>query len=140
MANEITFGNLTGKTLTYGAYQPDGSVRTAAGTALTEVAGTGYYKASDANIIAGDFVVIREGAVEVGQGQYKPEVSATGISGDITDIASDITAILEDTGTTLPSTLTTIEDKIDTLTTQQSQTYNITDETQKPPSLQITIE
>lgn len=86
MANEITFGYPTGKTLTYGAYQPSGTVRTAAGTSLTEVAGTGYYKADDGNISVNDIVVVKEGSNVVGWGEYQPEVNVSLIEGvDATD-------------------------------------------------------
>jgi len=60
MANEIKVVAQSGLELTYGAYQPDGTVRTAAGTALTEVAGTGYYKANDANVQTGDVLVVSD--------------------------------------------------------------------------------
>lgn len=73
MSNEITVGFYTGATLTYGAYQPDGTVRTAAGTPLTEVAGTGYYKASDASVAAGDIVIVKQDTVVVAYGEYQPE-------------------------------------------------------------------
>ena len=45
MANEIKFGYLSGTDLTYTAYKPDGTVRTAS-TALPEVGTTGYYTAN----------------------------------------------------------------------------------------------
>ena len=61
MADEIKAVYESGKTLTYGAYQPDGTVRTAAGTSLPEVGTTGYYKATDGSIQAGDIVVLKEG-------------------------------------------------------------------------------
>lgn len=94
MANEITFGYITGRSLTYGVYQPDGTVRTAAGTALSEVAGTGYYVATNGDITAGDFVIIRDvtggGSFECGQGQYKPEVSASDITADLAAIDAKV--------------------------------------------------
>ena len=78
MANEIKFVYATGETLTYGAYQPDGTVRTAAGTSLTEVAGTGYYKATDASVVVGDTVVVKDAASNIiGGGRYdKPPTEA----------------------------------------------------------------
>ncbi len=72
MANEITFGWRSGSTLTYGIYQPDGTIRTAAGTSLPEIGSTGYYVASDANIQTGDFVIVSTSTAVVGQGQYNP--------------------------------------------------------------------
>ena len=86
MANEITFGFLTGKTLTYGAYEPDGSVRTAAATALPEIGATGYYTATNGSIVAGDIVIVKEGTLTVGWGEYRPEVNCVLIEGaDFTD-------------------------------------------------------
>lgn len=96
MANEITVGFYTGATLTYGAYQPDGTVRTAAGTSLTEVAGTGYYKASDANIVAGDIVVVKQGTVVVAYGEYRPTVT-TDISSLATQASVDVIDGIVDT-------------------------------------------
>ena len=72
MANEITFGYRSGATLTYGAYQPDGSVRTAVGTSLPENGSTGYYIATDGSIQAGDIVIVKEGTDVVGWGEYQP--------------------------------------------------------------------
>jgi hypothetical protein len=96
MANEITMGYLSGHTLTYGVYQPDGTVRTAAGTPLPEIGTTGYYTATDANITAGDFVIVKEGATVVGQGQYKPEINSTDIDADFTEIKGKIDQIIQD--------------------------------------------
>ena len=103
MANEITVGYRTGATLTYGVYDPDGTVQTAAGTALTEVAGTGYYKATDANIAAGDIVIVKEGTVVVAYGEYLPQVTSDVIS----------------------SSLTTIDTNVDTLITGQNKVTNV---------------
>ena len=85
MANEITFGYISGETLTYGAYQPSGTVRTAAGTSLTESGSTGYYTATDANIQTGDVVVIDDGTDKVGYGVYN---LATSLSSDGLDSVS----------------------------------------------------
>jgi hypothetical protein len=70
----VTFGWVSGETLTYGAYQPDGTVRTAAGTSLPEISSTGYYTASDANIQTGDLVIVNDGSDNVGWGEYHSEV------------------------------------------------------------------
>lgn len=81
MANEIKVVYITGRTITYGAYQPDGTVRTAAGTALTETAGTGYYKANDAAILAGDTVIVKESTSIIGSAEYQPDTVATNMRG-----------------------------------------------------------
>ncbi len=81
MANEIQFpGFRIGATLTYEALQPDGTVRTAAGTSLPEITGTGYYKADDGNVIAGDGVVVKEGVSVVGGGIYLPEATVSDVA------------------------------------------------------------
>jgi len=92
MSNEINFGWASGRTLTYGAYEPDGSVRTAAGTSLPEIGSTGYYVADNGDIEAGDWVIVKESITVVGAGEYSPEVS---ISGDLVTIEADLTEILE---------------------------------------------
>jgi len=71
MANEIQLTFRTGATLTYGAYQPEGTVRTAAATSLPEIGTTGYYTATDANIVVGDQVVVKEGTNIVAGGVYE---------------------------------------------------------------------
>lgn len=80
MANEIQLEYRSGATLTYGAYEPDGSVRTAAGTSLPEISSTGYYTATDGSIVAGDAVVVKEGANVVAGGTYQPEVTVVNVS------------------------------------------------------------
>ena len=116
MANEITFGFLTGKTLTYGAYEPDGSVRTAAATALPEIGATGYYTATNGSIVAGDVVIVKEGTITVGWGEYRPEVNCVLIEGaDFTD-----TLIGAD-----GDTLETLSDQTDALAAQGSQVLNV---------------
>ena len=92
MANEITFGYRTGHTLTYGVYDPSGSVVTAAGTSLPEEGATGYYHATDANIDALDFVIVIDSVsgVVVGQGQFSPDVTSTSIDTDLTALEAKI--------------------------------------------------
>lgn len=80
MANEIQFGYRIGATLTYGVYEPDGTVRTAAATSLPEIGTTGYFTVTDANVVAGDAVVIKEGTNVVGFGVYQPEATVSNIS------------------------------------------------------------
>ncbi len=58
----IQYGDVSGETITYAAYQPDGTVRTAAGTSIPEIAGTGYYTVVDANVQAGDALVFSDTA------------------------------------------------------------------------------
>jgi hypothetical protein len=100
MSYEITLGYSTGATLTYGVYQPDGTVRTAAGTSLPEVGTTGYYAASDANIIASDFVIVKEGTTIIAGGQYQPTVN-TGITVDLTSIETKIDTLIAQGHTTI---------------------------------------
>lgn len=72
MANEIQHGDVSGRNLSYAAYPPDGqSVRTAK-TSLTE-SQTGYYRADDASVLPGDFIIITDddlSDIEVGYGVY----------------------------------------------------------------------
>lgn len=106
MADEITFGYKSGLTLTYGVFQPDGTVRTSAGTSLPEESGTGYYHATDGNITAGDLVIIKESTNVVGFGEYRSEVDCVLIEGsDFTDI------LIGADGDTLQS----LSDQMDTL-------------------------
>lgn len=84
MANEIQFGFRIGATLTYIAYAPDGTARTpSVSTNLPESdAGvSGYYTQTDANIVAGDEVIVKESTTVVGSGIYQPEVTVVGGSG-----------------------------------------------------------
>lgn len=81
MANEIQYGHISGVTLTYGVYQPDGTVRTAAGTSLPEISSTGYYTADDGNVIAGDMIVVNDTVGVIAQGIFEPDVvlASTGL-------------------------------------------------------------
>ena len=122
MANEVQFGYAAGKTLKYGAYAPGGATRTAAGTALTEQAGTGYYYATDAAVLAGDAIIVTEGAVIVGAGEYLPAVTATAASlQEIEDL------------------VTTIDTNLDTLIVDQNKVLNVVEDTTKKESYQVTI-
>lgn len=106
MANEITLGFRSGATLTYGAYQPNGTVRTAAGTSLPEVSSTGYYTADDGDVEPGDIVIVKEGTDVVAWGEYNPDVTSGTIEAD----------------------LTTIEDKVDTAIAAASSVTNVYNE------------
>ena len=75
MAYEIGFGYTSGATLTYGAYRPDGVVRTAAGTSIAEIGSTGYYVASDAAIQKGDLIIVKESTAVVLSAKYVPTFS-----------------------------------------------------------------
>ena len=110
MADELTLGYRTGATLTYGAYQPSGTVRTAAGTSLPEIGATGYYTVSDAALVALDFIVVKEGTNVVAQGQFRPEVTVPGLTDDLSTILTD---------------LTNIEAKEDTLIAGQGSVLNV---------------
>lgn len=104
----ITFGWQTGETLTYLALEPDGTERTAAGTAFPEIGATGYYTVIDADLEAGDVVIVNDGTLNVGWGEYRPEVNCVliegadfsetliGANGDTLEILSDqLDVILE---------------------------------------------
>ena len=135
MAYEVTFGFIPGNTLKYYAYEPDGTERTAA-TALPEIGATGYYVATDATLVAGDFVIVRKtpyaAADVIGQGQYKPEVSAAGITSDLTDIAADIVDIAAD--------IVVIDGIVDEILITENRGTQIIDETGVKPSIQIIVE
>ena len=89
MSDEITFGFAIGRTLTYGVYTAAGGVRTAAGTSLPETAGTGYYHADNGDIVASDIVIVKEGAVPVGWGEYLPRVISESEAGETLDDVID---------------------------------------------------
>ncbi len=70
MADEINFGYPTGAALTYGVYTSAG-VERESGTSLTETpAGSGLYLGTPTAISKGNQVVVKEGSVVVGHGEY----------------------------------------------------------------------
>ena len=102
MANEITFGFETGKSLTAKVYAPDGTRREDPDITLTEIGSTGLYTGTASSILTGDLVIIDDGTYQVGYGQYRPTVDQTAID-----------AILVDTGTTLDGKIDTIDTNVD---------------------------
>jgi len=90
MANEVTFGYRTGVVnLTFGVYTKDGVLREVE-TAMTETpADSGLYLGTPTEIDAEDMVIIKEGTAIVGQGQYKPEVSASEIKESVDTLVED---------------------------------------------------
>jgi hypothetical protein len=95
VSSKVQIGFTSGVTLTYGAYTPSGSVRTAAGATLPEIGSTGYYTTIDASVIAGDAIVVKEGSQVVGYGIYQPEATVANV--DITDGVIDRVSLVDTT-------------------------------------------
>ncbi|KKM95861.1 hypothetical protein LCGC14_1183820 [marine sediment metagenome] len=119
MANEVKFGWAVSETLTFTAFQPDGSARGAADQSLTEteVGVSGYYKGTPSTaMVAGDVVVVDDGTNKVGFGEYRSEVNTVLIEGaDFTD------TLIGADGDTLES----LSDQMDVLSAQKSQVLNV---------------
>ena len=78
MANEITFGFITGESLYATVYESDGTSRTVRAAMAEDPVSSGYYHKTDGNIQPGDFVMIDDETRFVGQGQYEPDVTVSG--------------------------------------------------------------
>lgn len=79
MANEVTFGFATGKTLTFSVYDLDGTARETGGTMTETPASSGLYLGSPTTMLAGDLVVVKEGTKPVGWGEFLTMTRLSGV-------------------------------------------------------------
>lgn len=105
MANEVSYFFTTGRTLTFTARQPDGTLRGAANQAMTEAA-TGFYTATPSTTLeSGDIVAISDSVYGIiAQGEYQ----FASLSDDITDIKAktdliELYPFIRVTGTLTPN-------------------------------------
>ncbi len=94
-AGDVKFAlGLTGQTLTFTAFQPDGTLRGTADQSLPEVGVSGYYTATpDTALVAGDIIsVYHDEHEQYYQQEFMPEVSATGVVGTLEGRLDDIDA------------------------------------------------
>ena len=118
MANELKFGFQSGESLTAELLKADASVRES-GITMTETGTTGVYFGSPAAIVAGDTVIIDDGTIKVGFGEYQTGVNCELIEGDnFTDTLIGIDG----------DTLESLSDQLDTLSTEQNKVVNVYDE------------
>lgn len=116
MANEIKLGYVTGETLTYAVYNPDGTQVTAPGTSLPEIGSTGYYTASNASIAAGDVIIVSDAVSVLFQGIYKEDVVSSALSAEIAALDAKID-IIDGVVDSIAADVITIDGKIDTIDT-----------------------
>lgn len=70
----INFPYISGKTLTFSVYTKAGGAREIGGTMTETPVGSGLYLGEPRFITASDNVIIKEGVIPVGGGEYQPEV------------------------------------------------------------------
>jgi len=69
----INFGYSIGKTIKFNVYTPAGAVRQVNGTMTETPASSGLYLGTPTVILVGDNVIIKEGTVVIGHGEYRKE-------------------------------------------------------------------
>jgi len=130
--NEITHGYTKSRNLSYAAYEPDGTVRTAK-TSLPEEGSTGYYHADDASVIPGDFIIITDDDLSdavIGYGTYgmvRAEGEVVVSAGYIGDYVEDQTIYFLWRSSATFSTAGTVKVYKDDGTTEVTSLTGITD-------------